>query len=420
MTSRGRRSRIARFAQPFIVGALGTVALTSGCGAKSSAEEGCGEGCSQPLQMTCPNVAPKAGDECFGKEGLRCGDDEPCSDVGEFRCSDDGVWQDVSPLCHPLPRPIECDDEPCPTQGAQCPEVLPNVGDDCLGSEGLICEGDDPCDGGFQCSPEGVWQHLSGLACNPPPAFVDECPSSLPELGTSCGEFAPGLNCSYGDEACPPVLICAESRNWEASTEVCPVDPTGCPTQAMLEGQSCAGFEGLTCGDDGDCNEYGLFFCTDESLWLDVSPTCNPPPTGEETDPPAPLVCPPEPPNFGSGCGDVAIGTRCEYETESSCPTIVDCNLDAVWESGAPPCNPPPPEDRPCPAQEPTDGQSCDGVDPLLVCSYGGACSAQFVCANEGVWIDSTPTCNPPYIADAGSPLPVDTETDAGDAGDGG
>jgi hypothetical protein len=326
MSKPARRSRIAKFAQPFIVGAFGTAALAVGCGAKSETAQ-CDGDC-QPVQLACPTSGLAQGADCAGYEGLTCGEDEACSLEGVFKCDEEGTWQDISPTC------------------------------------------------------------------NPPPSLSEECPSARPEVGSDCSDRVDELYCEYGTTPqCGPIERICEGGTWTAYAVDCRVPDTECPEITPEAGSSCFGYlYDLTCTyNDDSCTTIRR--CTDKSNWVDESPSCNPPGPSFE--------CPLEVPVVSSRCDEVGIGTECEYQTESEyCPSIRECSEEGTWVSMTPPCNPPPPDELfDCPTEQPIDGESCVGSLAALTCSYGDLqCPTELECGDDGLWIDVSYSCNPPPI----------------------
>lgn len=398
------RSRIAQFKQPFLVGAVTSAALLSGCGGEA-------QGTHLGTSDECPTQAPKSPQACDEYEsGLDCVYDEESSCPREFRCND-GAWEDVSASCNPPP--------PDPLQ--ECPTITPASGEACDQYEpGLDCDYDDEssCRREFICNAD-AWEDVSP-SCNPPPPEL-ECPEVAPAWGEACDEYEPGLDCAYDVESsCPREFTCNDGA-WEGAFRTCNPPPPEfeCPQVTPTSGEACHEYlPGLDCGYNDDSGCQREFTCND-GAWQDVSPTCNPPPPENE--------CPEQPPNPGDSCERYELGLECESGVnQSSCPeaSVVFCGSSGEWEGHVLICNPPPPELE-CPESAPTAGKDCETYEPGLECEYeSGSCWLQVVC-NVGTWADVSPTCNPPAVveSDAGVDGGVDpgVEVDAGvgvDAGE--
>lgn len=118
--------------------------------------------------------------------------------------------------------------------------------------------------------------------------------------------------------------------------------------------------------------------------------------------PPPPATCPASVPSSGNFCPEV--GLACEYDTyvnecgfkEGQEATCGDDGTWSVFWSGTS-CDPPPPPIDECPTTEPTVGQWCNVVSTKY-CDYPTTCcSATYQCVNE-IWVDMSPTCNPPQL----------------------
>src|SRR5690606_10424632 len=192
------RSRIAQFKQPFLVGAVTSAALFSGCG-----------------ELECPDATPTSGSACDEYEpGLDCAYNGDSGCQREFTCND-GAWDDVSPTCNPPPPdPLE-----------ECPGTTPAAGEACdVYGPGLDCEYNDEsgCQLEFTCTSD-AWEDVSPT-CNPPPPEL-ECPEQPPSLGDSCEGYEPGLECESDSEdpSCPEasLLFCGSSGEWDGPVVTC-------------------------------------------------------------------------------------------------------------------------------------------------------------------------------------------------------
>lgn len=209
-----------RFAQPFLIGALSSTFL----GACVSQDR------PGPSIEECPK-AIEEGSSCEGfDEGLTC---ETSEDTCEgFRCAPTGKWELVANSCNPPPPLV-----------TECPEELPGAGTSCSGyQKNLRCE--DPSKScppmppyTIACGEDGTWEVVHGpVKCNPPPPPITECPNpkELPNGGTSCAAYQPGLKCEYPAQSCspyPPLTIaCGDDGNWEVihpPVECNPPSPMG-------------------------------------------------------------------------------------------------------------------------------------------------------------------------------------------------
>lgn len=353
MSKPARRSRIAKFAQPFIVGAFGTAALAAGCGAKSETAQ-CDGDC-QPVQLACPTSGLEQGADCAGYEGLTCGEDEACSLEGLFKCDEDGTWQDISPTC------------------------------------------------------------------NPPPTLSEECPSARPEVGADCSDRVDELYCEYGiAPGCGPIERICDGGTWTAYAVDCRAPDTECPELTPEAGTSCFGYlEDLSCSyNDDSCTT--TLRCSDTVTWVDESPTCNPPPVplplGSSTE------CPTEAPVDGESCSGMLPLLNCSYG-DPECPTELECGDNGFWQDMSLSCNPPPPPTDSCPETEVSGGESCAGYAVNLRCDALDGCGrvVSLTCSEEQIWEDENPvSCNPPFVEDGGNDVDAGVERDAGREVDGG
>jgi len=115
----------------------------------------------------------------------------------------------------------------------------------------------DGCGGGAACV-NGEWV-MTYVACNSPPPSFNLCPASVPEAGTSCAGYEPGLGCDYpfcyGSTA-TMARCSAVSGSWESvPTPSCNPPEPECPTAAPEAGTSCY-VEGEICRY-GFCGEPG-------------------------------------------------------------------------------------------------------------------------------------------------------------------
>lgn len=390
------RSRIAQFKQPFLLSAVTSAALLSGCGGETNGT-GVNPGELNGTKDDCPAHVPESGAGCGDYvSGLSCEYDEgSCS--RELRC-EDGEWEDHSPSCNPPP----------PELSGDCPESMPTDGQDCyLFVPDLNCTygEDSSCPREFTCS-DAAWVDNSP-SCNPPPP-VSDCPAQAPSNGGDCSELPDGLICDYdSDSNCGRAFECDEGTWLDASPTCNPPPPelsSECPATLPSAGEACHEYEaGLTCGDYDDLGCLQELECND-GAWEDRSPTCNPPP-------PVSDECPTEKPQVKTSCAAYEAGLECEYYTDTSCPNSVKCT-DSAWESTSMICNPPPPLME-CPTELPASGDSCDGYQVGLECgeaSCDGGVAAR--CDETGTWMTIAIACNPPEWG---------PDTESGDAGvDGG
>jgi hypothetical protein len=282
------RSRIAQFKQPFLVGAVTSAALLSGCGGETA-----GTG-TQPDNVignpqtpdvgatinppgvfwTCPDPAPAPGDACpTYLEGRECG---PDAGIG-VRCVQ-GAWASTGDEVTQNPPPVltECPAN-MPASGASCDEHEP----------GSSCQydSDSSCSREFECN-DGEWVDVSPTCNPPPPELSSVCPVMTPEFGEGCDQYVPELNCEYGsDSSCPREFTCRDGA-WSDHSPACnpppPQPSTECPTDAPVLGDNCAAFEvGLSCVE-ATCEGGVGIYCGGSGVWEAVWIACNPPPP--ETD----------------------------------------------------------------------------------------------------------------------------------------
>ena len=314
------RSRIAQFKQPFLVGAVTSAALLSGCGGET-------QGTNPGTSDECPTQAPKSAQTCDEYEsGLDCAYDEESGCPRVFVCND-GAWQAVSATCNPPPpEPITACPELTPASGEACDEYEPEL--DCPYNDESGCQREFTCNG-------DAWEDVSPT-CNPPPPEL-ECPQAAPAQGETCGEYEPGLECVYGDDSsCPREFICNDGA-WEDVSPTCnpPPPESECPEQRPRPGDSCEGYElGLECDsavNQSSCPEASVVFCGSSGEWEGQPLSCNPPPPEPE--------CPQIAPNMSEGCEEYEPGSECGYE-DGSCWLQFMCN-DGAWQDVSPTCNPP-------------------------------------------------------------------------------
>lgn len=168
-TPRKRRSRIAHFKQPFIVG-VASSAVALSCGGRANAPEGGGSGGISAV-TGCPETPPSAGSAC-AVAGQQCGD--PCADT-LVRC-EGGVFVATAASCNPPPPPETCPEEP-PSPGDGCSGFL--EGDECSYP---YCGTSVPMS---RCV-NGQWEPIGIPSCNPPPPPETACPDGMPEAGSNC------------------------------------------------------------------------------------------------------------------------------------------------------------------------------------------------------------------------------------------
>ncbi len=357
MAQHKSRSRIAQFKQPFLVGAVTSAALASGCGGESG-----GTG-SAPGRLEGP-----------GDPSLEVTSNPP-----------GWLWT--------------------------CPEALPEVGTTCPDYlEERECGTDTGP--GVRCV-GGSWQGVGGEVPQNPPPVSNECPQDEPAVGKACAEYEPDLSCDYdGDSSCLRTLRC-DGSEWVDESPTCNPPPpqlTGdCPTQAPNAGADCSTYEpDLNCDYDADFSCSRTLRC-DGNEWVDESPTCNPPPP-DVTSPEPIIDCPPERPTVGETCDGMAPGLECDYEDalQASCPeaSVYTCGTSGTWVAPEVQCNPPPPLPlTECPTEPPVLGDTCEQYEFGLQCgepTCDGGLGA--VCGDTGIWEGVAIACNPPMpLPDAGA-----------------
>jgi hypothetical protein len=221
--SQRRRSRIAHFQQPFLVG-VATSAVALGCGGKSGEPEPSPEpaitdflsgtvsecpsvacnppGPDQAPLTECPAGAPPAPDTLCANEGLICGD----SCDGTVVTCQGGRFVATLVSCNP-PEPL-----PDEVYFDECPQSMPAAGSSCAGAGTCVypgCAGEDS--NTAQCVFEQwVVRYSSGPACNPP-EVVPVCPDRTPEAGALCFYRQ---SCEYAD-----CLRATCDGTWSLTTE---------------------------------------------------------------------------------------------------------------------------------------------------------------------------------------------------------
>lgn len=378
------RSRIAQFKQPFLVGAVTSAALLSGCGGETSGT-GVNPGELNGREEDCPAQVPESGATCADYvSGLSCEyNSDSCS--RELRC-EGGEWEDHSPTCNPPP----------PEPSDECPEAMPTAGEGCYPYEAdlnCVYGADSSCPREFTCS-DGDWVDNSP-SCNPPPVSGN-CPTQAPSHNGDCSELIDGLVCDYvSDSNCGRSFECNQGTWLDMSPTCNPPPPelsSECPTELPAAGVTCSGYElGLNCiYDDPACASGGGTSITCVNGDWQANPiSCNPPPPVMDN-------CPADKPQVDTSCAAYQPGVECEYDTDTSCPNSYRCT-DAEWESTTLPCNPPPPLTE-CPTDIPVSGDSCEDYQVGLECGEAncdGGVAAR--CDANGTWLTfDVIGCNPP------------------------
>ncbi|NOU28124.1 MAG: hypothetical protein HOO96_09495 [Polyangiaceae bacterium] len=166
-----------------------------------------------------------------------------------------------------------------------------------------------------------------------------------------------------------------------------------CPTTAPANGSSCNLAAGVFC-NYGECNTLR---CSDTQTWQTAAGSCNPPP---------PQQCPAKAPQVGTTCGSVPAA-GCTFPADGNLcigsASNFACDGDTqTWRSSSKPT---------CPALPAAVGSPCGGLCPTTFdasCTYRASgpaseCEIDRICDN-GKWMDSSPTCNPPPpLRDAGT-----------------
>src|SRR5690606_32671441 len=217
----------------------------------------------------CPTAAPKDGAGCSNYEAdLKCEYDSNTSCPRQFTCTD-GEWVDGSPTCNPPPpEPLD-----------ECPSKLPAADAPCsLYEPGLACSYKaGSCDREFKCD-DGVWVDESPT-CNPPEPPLDECPQEMPTNGVECSDYEDELKCNYAvDTSCPREFSCVDG-SWTDNSPTCNPPPplTECPTELPELGTSCAEYQiGLDCSEPSCDGGVGVT-CGRSREWEATFIACNPP-----------------------------------------------------------------------------------------------------------------------------------------------
>jgi hypothetical protein len=160
-----------------------------------------------------------------------------------------------------------------------CPERAPAIGSACS-RELLMCPYDDLPDTNSYCPDpgryclDGAWRSIP-IGCNPPRPTIETCPESVPEFGSSCASFLPGLTCNYPYcYGLAPTARCgAESLLWEdvPRTSCNPPAPQQCPSQPPVLGSDCYP-EDLQCayGTCGDPNDPPSTPLCQDGVWVQL------------------------------------------------------------------------------------------------------------------------------------------------------
>ena len=160
-----------------------------------------------PVTMTaCPPMPPSAGTTCT-REGLVCtfGDDPRASCRTRATCTS-ATWAITSPRCVPLPT----DCPATPSAGAVC------------GTPDNVCAYAD----GTRCN--CAFCPLSGPACMPtppphyfcvPPPSNAQCPRLMPNLGDAC--TSNGVQCDYDGCGSGMTVECTNNV-WVQALTACP------------------------------------------------------------------------------------------------------------------------------------------------------------------------------------------------------
>lgn len=175
-----------------------------------------------------------------------------------------------------------------------------------------------------------------GGTTNPPPP---ECPATLPSPGSGCA--VEGLSCSvvsHTDPCGTPITYAVSCVAGAWSVEL--VSPSSCnppppPLESCPDAEPAAGgwcnvVEGKSCSYPGLCC-FATYTCS-ANIWLDVSPSCNPPQP----------VCPSAPPAPGAACDPCAPSfAPCSYDScgDGGVLTSASCE-NGAWNVQLEPCGP--------------------------------------------------------------------------------
>ena len=171
---------------------------------------------------------------------------------------------------------------------------------------------------------------------NPPPpdAGVDECPATAPASGSPCSLSSTAV-CNYGPCS---ALRCGDTKTWQSAVACNPPPLPQCPAKAPQLGTTCA---------PASIPAAGCTFPADENLCSGNASnfTCDTA-TSTWTSPSKP-ACPALPAAVGSPCGGLCPTTfdaACIYPAAgpSSCEIDRICD-NGKWMDSSPTCNPPPP-----------------------------------------------------------------------------
>jgi hypothetical protein len=345
------------------------------------------EGCSVALD---PQIAPTpegCRDDPWSTSGCipaRPADSCPDSDPGDGPCQDGmyceygscygtptsqlycngGVWERFETSCNPPPPSVDAGvgDTTCPVStrpvpGAPCRTDLECAYDYCDSYPTLT----------FTCA-GGIWRRPMQASCNPPPP-VEACPEISPTAGQSCFGNNGGAPCTYPlPGPCGEYVVTCVGSVWVNETPSCNPPPPSCPADAPAVGSDCVALgEGLTCGYDSlaRCEQVA---CVNGAWARTPVVDCDP--------------CPVAQPNLGATCS--MGGPACEYG-----PYSARCEA-GVWQVMVRDPNSGAPAPTACPAVEPTRGQSCSHVGSS--CVYDACVS--FDCTN-GAWAPGSWLCFP-------------------------
>lgn len=194
--------------------------------------------------------------------------------------------------------------------------ALAAVGSGCGGSTNSDGTGGGGS-GGSGGSPGG-----GGYGANPPGI---PCPADLPAEGSACpsGSFW-GNSCAFLDPCGGPDPFIAECSYETHQWHLLGSTDCACPASEPVVGAACSVGAGQWCSYPGCCPKE--FQCIDDK-WEMSNVSCNPPL----------LVCPDEPPESGTPCGDCTYGA-CHYECDAQAKSFDATCSGGTWQVQELPC----------------------------------------------------------------------------------
>lgn len=306
-----------------------------------------------------PNIEPQDGSACTS-EGLSCGWPNACGDDDVGVCTG-GAWQMRRPACV-QPCPFV---EPAPGAGCAPTGVVCSWLNDCGGMDEAACL--DFRDAGLQ----PAWN--VGSRCG--------CPAQPPS-----GPCTHDLQaCRYRDHCDRSSTRSCQGGYWREAESY--YQPCNCPAAPPTPGKPCPPNDPLKYLN---CRYLTADLCTE--TWSCVAGGTWP---AKPDGPPSCLTPVTHCPDSGLHCSPATQGLRCGYTAGCGRVQYEMCaGLDLIDLSfGLPACLPG------CPDAKPQTGSPCAGPS-TSICQYvtdiANQCLTNCVCADDGTWGCTPPTCTAP------------------------